>query len=105
MVLHKVDWLNAATVVGDVTTPETVFATRFLVQARATGGASWSVALEVSADGVTWDRLPNGSSDASNGAVTQEYVSECPVPYIRLRLSSLSGGSSPTVTASLVAAD
>ena len=104
MSLVKHNWLDAETVQGTVTDPEEVTgATRFGLQISYTGApSSVDVELQGSIDGVNWVVL---AQTGTNGALVGygQGSTHGVVKYIRLLLDQLSGGSSPTVTASVVA--
>ncbi|MEW2383374.1 hypothetical protein AB0873_14965 [Micromonospora sp. NPDC047707] len=61
--------------------------------------SSWAVDLEGSHDGLTWFWLGSGGS-ASGTLVHAPRV----VRFVRARLSALTGGTSPTVTATIASA-
>ena len=112
MILVKTDWLNAATTVGDVSSVEEVLgATTITVSSRATGSpTNWSVSLQGSVDGQTWFTLAD-YGPAGPGAHHSDFAVSAAdysangryVKYLRLRLATLIGGSSPTVSASILA--
>lgn len=105
MQLVKTNWLDAATTSGTETDPEEITgATRFGLQVEITGSPSTAnVLLDGSIDGVNWHAL-----FAATGLTSQLYgfglAATAPVvKYIKVRLDVLAGGTSPTVTASVVA--
>ena len=93
--------LNAATATGagDSRDLEGSFDHHTLI-VSSTGGASINVALEGSHDGTTWVTLANAASGQvtvpNSGAATGPLIR-----YVRANLTMLSGGSSPTVTATI----
>jgi len=82
---------------GEVADHHTLFVT-------ATGSpSSWTVKLQGSHDDLTWVDLHSASGSTATTAVTAPQ-SDAPghlVRYIRANLTSLVGGSSPTVTATI----
>jgi hypothetical protein len=71
---------------------------------KVTGGASWTIVLEGSHDDTNWLGLGQGSG--SSGALTEVTVPTTSLPgtlvrYVRANLTSLTGGSSPTVSATI----
>jgi hypothetical protein len=100
----KVDWLNAADSTG-ATDPEWVQgATRYGIFRETTGSPSSVVLrLEGSLDGSSWFNLMNMNELGT--PITKWLDDVRPVSYVRLNLTDLSGGSSPTVTASVIATD
>lgn len=105
MPLVKTNWLNAATTPGTETDPEEITgATRFGLQVETAGSPTTvGVFLDGSIDGVNWHPLI-----VATGVTGQLYgfglAATAPVvKYIKLRLDALTGGTSPTVTASVVA--
>jgi len=95
------NWLNAATATGATAALEVTGATSFGLQVSTTGSPSdVQVHLEASINGTNWTSIatvqtPGGGMDFVTGRATR---------YIRANLTFLVGGSSPTVTASVVAA-
>jgi len=73
------------------------------VQVVHTGSPSTvTLTLEGSLDGVNWFTLATWSSGSlSSGAIV--WAADKPVSQVRANLGTLSGGTSPTVTALLVA--
>jgi hypothetical protein len=100
----KVDWLNAADSIG-ATDPEQVQgASRYGVQRVTTGSPSTvNLLLQGSLDGSTWFTLLDLSTLGTPMMVWSD--DDRPVAFVRLNLGALSGGSSPTVTASVIAFD
>jgi len=67
-----------------------------VVQVTSTGSPTTvTLALEGSIDGSTWFVLDSSTYTASNN---MNFAIDMPVTYVRLNLTNLSGGSSPTVT-------
>lgn len=99
--LIRENWLNAVNATQVTDQVEVPGATKYAVQASTTGSPSTvSLRLEGSLDGVGWfDVLAFSPSSTP----TIRWVVDTPVRFIRLNLSQLSGGSSPTVTASVLA--
>lgn len=106
MTLVKENWLDGATVSGALSTVEEVpGATRVVVQVSTTGNpTNAAVQLVVSIDGVNWVELNAASwptapiKDYGRGGSGDLTLFR----FIRLKVSALSGGSSPTVSASAV---
>lgn len=98
--------LDAATATGPGASNdlEGVYDHHTLVVA-ATGGCTWSVALEGSHDGSTWVSLRNfGTFSAAAMAGTVPDPDAIPgnlVRYVRANLVTLSGGTNPTVTVTI----
>jgi hypothetical protein len=103
MATVKVNWLNAETVVGtDTDAEEVTGASKLGVQVVTTGSpASFAVELQGSIDGANWVTLVTATNSAINGY--GQGAAQGPAQFIRLHLASLSGGTSPTVSASVVA--
>ncbi len=101
MAYVKSPWLDAVGT-NQTTDPEEVTGTsRYGLQASVTGGpSSLGIALQGSINGTNWITLATLSAA---GTTWSNPESAGPVRYIRLDLYSLSGGSSPTVTASVIA--
>ncbi len=99
--LVRENWLNAATTTQVTDVIEVPGSTRYAIQAFSTGGASVTLKFEVSLDGANWLALtPNISA---GGTPVIQWFTDMPVRFIRLNLTALSGGSSPTVTAHVLA--
>ncbi len=104
MTLVKDAWLNAETVDDVYSTVEEVSgAIRFGLQISVTGSPSGAgVKLQGSIDGSNWLDLTTATLSTpfvGYGVAASHVV----VKYIRLYLDQLSGGSSPTLTASVIA--
>jgi hypothetical protein len=103
--LVKENWIDGAT--STVTTdPEEVSgASSFGLQGSVTGSPSTAVStLEGSIDGVNWAELI--SFNYHQPAVVDNkaaWVTGRPARYIRARVATLSGGTSPTMTVSVIA--
>lgn len=104
MALVKVNWFNAETTLyakSDI--EEVTGATSYGLNAEFTGGPSRGiVTLQGSIDGVTWVNLL-GLNTTINPYPHIVWTTGQPVQYIRLSLDDLSGGTSPTATASVIA--
>jgi hypothetical protein len=97
----KIDWLDAADSTTVTDHEELAGVHRFTLQARSTGSpTSANVVLQGSVDGSVWATILD--VDATTSA--SESGEAGPFKYIRINLATLSGGSSPTVTASVMAA-
>lgn len=105
MALVKANWLDGATTAGTVTDPEEVTgAVRFGLQTSTTGNpTSAMVMLQGSIDGVQWFELERADSPVAELVGYGAGGNHAVVRYIRLRVEALSGGTSPTVSASVVA--
>lgn len=82
---------------GELADHHTMFVT-------TTGGGSWVVALEGSHDDTHWLSLGQVSGSSAGPAQVTTPSSDIPgilVRYVRANLTSLTGGSSPTVTATI----
>ena len=69
-----------------------------------TGGASWTVVLEGSHDGSAWLSLGQVSGSSAGPVSVTAPTSDIPgtlVRYVRANLTALTGGSTPTVTATI----
>ena len=99
-VVTRLNLLNAVAAADTVSDAvEVTGTTQYTVEAVTTGSpSSIEVQLQKSINGTLWVTFGSLQSQG-HLAVTLEQ----PVKYIRLRLSTLSGGSSPTVSASLAA--
>lgn len=103
----KPNWLDAVTAT-QVTAADDVTGTRYYgLQVNATGGPSLSIAVEGSMNGTNWFKLidivnPGDPSNAIKWSGAPDVLTG-PVKYVRLNLYALSGGTSPTVSASVVA--
>lgn len=91
-------------------------AKRYGVVYTTTGSPSGvALTLQGSLDGVTWFSLVSPTSESTikwsdagfNPTVNSDQSgwTKGPVSYVRLNLTTLSGGSSPTVTANFIATD
>ncbi|MFD4343411.1 hypothetical protein ACFWQ6_00765 [Streptomyces coelicoflavus] len=95
--------LDAATAAGpgEAKDLEGALAIHFLIAVVTGGPSTADIALEGSHDGVTWVTLATASGTvASRTARAEAYA----VRYVRANLTSLSGGSAPTVTATIASA-
>lgn len=79
--------------------------TRWMVHVDLTGSpTSFQVDLEGSVDGTTWSDMASSSSTSS----TSEFgyapagTSFRAYPYVRVNINTLSGGSSPTATVTII---
>ena len=71
------------------------------IQAVVTGNpTSFTVRLQASLDGVTWNNIGAASQSTRLGPTDFPYA----VRYVRAYLESLSGGTSPTVTTYIASA-
>jgi len=92
--------LNAATATGPGAVKDLEGSFDFhTIFVHSTGGASWSVTLEGSHDGVNWDAMATVTYSGNIDTMTP--VSGLLVRYVRANLISLTGGTSPTITASI----
>lgn len=97
----RTNWLDAETVATETDAAEVSGATSYALQVARTGDpTSADVTLQGSIDGVTWSALGAATGGASDQIV---WVSDRPVKYIRLKLFGLTGGSFPSVSASVIA--
>lgn len=96
--------LNAVTANGNGSTIDFVCArSNITVVVTATGApAAGTVTLQVSHDGVNW--FATATTATAGATVTSGTLSNGAWRYARAVLSALSGGTSPTVTATLMAA-
>lgn len=112
----KVDWLNAASSTGPTDVEQVQGAARYAIICTATGSPDQvNVSLQGSLDGANWFTLVGANegvldqflwSDSTPGnSDVPYYKTKGPVSYIRLNLTNLYGGTSPTVTASAIATD
>lgn len=100
----KHHWFDAETVNNTYTSAEEVLGlSTFALEILVTGSPSGCrVDLQGSIDGTNWLALPC-SFNISAGPWYGYFVSTVqPVRYVRLWLTGLTGGSSPTVTASVI---
>ncbi|NJP24451.1 hypothetical protein FLW53_09565 [Microbispora sp. SCL1-1] len=106
MTLVKTNWLNAATSL-QVTEPEEVpGATKLGLQVSASGNPSSALVwLQGSIDGVNWHNLLGLDAAGSPKLGFVGTSTGVVVRYVRLELSALTGGTSPAVSASLVATE
>jgi hypothetical protein len=96
----RANWLDVATATGTTEAEEVTGASKYGLQVAITGGPSAvTVRLQGSIDGTGWADI--GSYSATSDGTT--FIVDKPVRYARLNLSTLTGGSSPTVTASVIA--
>lgn len=106
MALVKVHWLDAVTS-DQVTSAEEVTGTsRYCIHAVWTGGplSGGLVALQGSVDGANWITLASVNfASPAFPASRFSWAIDMPVKYIRVELSALSGGTSPTISASVLA--
>ena|SRR5215469_15911878 len=75
----------------------------FSLQTISTGGPSYTIYLELSCDGVNWFRTSLSQSSDTIGQLPSVAGAQFPAIAARANLTSISGGSSPTVTASIAA--
>lgn len=101
----KKNWLDAVTAVGPTASEDLAGFTRFALQASATGSpTSAAVALEGSVDGATWFTLLNADGAPSQAHEAWTSLTEARFArYVRLNLTQLLNGTSPTVSASIIA--
>ena len=100
----EITMLNAVTGIGasDIKKLPAVMKD-FAYQSTTTGSPTTATLdLEGSLDGTTFSQLGT-ANHATSGTYTA--VVDKPVLYVRLNLTALSGGSSPTVTAKLLVDD
>src|SRR5262249_49602970 len=97
--------LNAATVTGAGSAIQfDLPRTNIAMTVVATGSpSSWQVALQGTIDGITWGNLPPRQSFSEN--VFALFPGRGLVRAARANLQALEGGSSPTVTAVIAAAE
>lgn len=90
--------LDAATATGPGAEKdlEGSYGTHFMMTA-STGDPDYQVDFEGSHDGVTW--LSLGAANQPGSTIVQ--LVNTPLRFVRANLSSLSGGTSPTVTATI----
>jgi len=101
MAYVKTNWLNAATTTQTTASEEVTGTSRYGLQVSVTGSpSSLGVLLQGSIDGTNWVSL---ASVSAAGTTWSNPDSAGSVKYIRIDLQTLSGGSSPTVTASAIA--
>lgn len=112
----KVDWLDSANSTGPTDPEQVQGASRYGVFYTSTGSPDVAtVVLEGSVDRVNWFRLckppdnfvgviywSDSDEDPYSGP-TRPVAG--PVTYLRLNLTALSGGSSPTISATVIATD
>jgi hypothetical protein len=112
----KASWLDAADSTGPTDPEQVQGAVRYGLHFTTTGSpSSVEVVLQGSLNGSDWFTLvsvtsatvikwsDSGFNPTQNS--DQSSWTKGPVTFIRLNLTSLSGGSSPTVTASVIATD
>jgi hypothetical protein len=98
----KTNWLDGATATGPSDSVELEGVYRFGLEVDVTGSpTAVDLRLQVSVTGEKWrDVLVTG--EPATPVYTQESASHI-IRYARLNLVELTGGSSPTVTATVVA--
>jgi hypothetical protein len=98
------NWLNSETTTVTTAAEDVLGLSTFALEAVVTGSPTdCIVLLEGSVDGSDWlVSLTSFNIHSSPGGSAYSTVVNKPVRYIRLRIDTLSGGSSPTVTASVV---
>lgn len=82
---------------GELAEHHTMFVT-------TTGGATWALALEGSHDDTNWLSLGQVSGSSAGPVQVTTPTTDVPgilVRYVRANLTTLTGGSSPTVTATI----
>lgn len=98
MAYAKTNWLDAASTTQVTSSEEVPDVSKYGLQVSTTGSpASVQVLVEGSIDGVNWMGLLSVTS------ATTGWVADRPMKFVRLNLAMLSGGTSPTVSASLIA--
>lgn len=99
--------LNAVTVTGAGTSLNMGSSySSFALQVTITGNPTQTVVwIEGSLDGTNWAPTPLLKWDLTTPQVSADivFVKDVPVQYVRANLKTLGGGSSPTVTAVLIA--
>jgi len=101
----KADWLNAATGAATTSGEDVQGARDYGLQMSTTGGPTGgAVILEGSLDGVNWAELASVNIALAGVGPIAVWATGRPVKEIRLRLTGLTGGSSPTLSASAIAA-
>ncbi len=97
--------LNAVTATG-VSQPTEVQPAKSWHTVQATMGGTVvatavTIALEGSVDGITWFSLASHAFSGAEISAEQAmfHVADKTVPFIRLNLTALTGGTAPTVTA------
>lgn len=105
MALVKESWLDSVTADVASSVEEVTGMTAYCLHAVTTGGplSAGVVDLQGSVDGVNWASLAAVNYATPFPASRIVWVTGRPVKYIRVVLDGLSGGTSPTVTASVVA--
>jgi hypothetical protein len=99
MSFAKVNWLDGVTSAETTDPVQVLGSTRYALQVAYTGSpSSGQVLLQGSLDGVNWV----GDVDVNPGGTTTAR-SDKPWNFIRLAFAGFSGGSSPTVSASVIA--
>lgn len=99
MAYVKTNWLNAATTLQATEPEELIGLFRFATEVVVTGNpASFLVRLEGSLNGSSWFTL----AELSN-PVSASWNDVRPTKLVRFNLIDLTGGTSPTVTASMMA--
>lgn len=114
----KVNWLNATSSTGPTDAEQVQGAKRYGILFVATGSpSSVNLILQGSLNGSDWFSVYsvnesrtglltwNDTSTSTVGEPLPDARTEGPVTYLRLNLVTLSGGTSPTVTASVIATD
>lgn len=97
--------LNAATTTGAGSSRDLgELADHHTMLFTVTGGASWTIVLEGSHDDTHWLSLGQGSGSSAGPIEVTVPTTALPgtlVRYVRANLTALTGGSSPTVTATI----
>lgn len=97
--------LNAASATGAGAAHDLgVLADHHTMFVLTTGGATWTVVLEGSHDGSAWLSLGQASGSSAGPVQVTTPTSDIPgilVRHVRANLTVLTGGSSPTVTATI----
>ncbi len=98
---YKKNWLNAVTTPQVSNTEEVSDTIYYGLEVNTTGNPSSAlVILEGSIEGTNWVSIV---AISGAGITYQNPVEPRPVKYLRVQLVSLSGGTSPSVSASVVA--
>lgn len=101
----KTNWLDAETASNLTTDPEEVLGlSDFALEVVVTGSPTDCVVLlEGSIDGTSWlVTLTSFNIHSFPGGATYLTATGKPVRYVRLRIDNVTGGTSPTVTASVI---
>ena len=75
------------------------------MQVQSTGSPTYNCILEISLDGVNFFAGNAGGASDNLYAMSFSGGAACPVLYARAHLTTITGGTSPTVTAIIAAAD